>query len=135
MQLVEKVQYMWSTGEIPWELGLTILVLIPKGNTYTQGIKLPETLWKVVEAIIDNRLRASIQFQVVLHGFCAWRDTGTATVEINLYQELASVDQYLLFLVFIGLRKAYNKVDRGRFNRTLEGYGSGPQMSELLANF
>ena len=50
--LVDIAQHMWSTGEIPQELGLTVLVLIPKGTTNTWGIGLLETLLKVVEALI-----------------------------------------------------------------------------------
>ena len=48
---------MWCTGEIPQELGWTGLGLITKGNTYTLGIGLLETLWKVVEALINTCCR------------------------------------------------------------------------------
>ena len=60
MPLVEIVQYMWITKNIPQELGWTILVLISKGNTDTQGIGILETIWKVVEAIVNTRLQAII---------------------------------------------------------------------------
>ena len=60
MQLVEISPYMWSTREIPQELVWNILVLIPKSNTGTQGIAILEMLWKVMETIINIRLRASI---------------------------------------------------------------------------
>ena len=55
--------------EIPQGLVWTILVLILKLNTYTWGIGLLETLWKVLEAIINAHLRASIHFHNVTHGF------------------------------------------------------------------
>ena len=113
----------------------TILVLIPKGNTDTWGIVLLETLWKAVEAIIDTCLWASIQFHDVLCEFRAGRNTETVTMEIKLYQELASVNQDPLFLVFLDPRKAYDTVDRGRLIRTLEGYGAVPQMYKLHKNF
>ena len=51
---------MWRTGDIPQDLGWTVLVLIPKGTTYTWGIGILDTLWKVVEALIDTCLRASL---------------------------------------------------------------------------
>ena len=35
----------------------------------------------------------------------------TAIMELNLEQELASVDQDPLFLVFLDLRKAYESLD------------------------
>ena len=54
---------MWQHGDILKELVWKILLLIPEGNTETQGIGLLVTLWKLVEAIIDTHLRASISFQ------------------------------------------------------------------------
>ena len=40
MCLVDIVQDMWRTGEIPQDMGWTDLVLIPKGTTITRGIGL-----------------------------------------------------------------------------------------------
>ena len=102
---------MWSMGEMPKELGLTILVFIPKGTTYTQGIGLLETLWKVVEALIDTRIRASLQFHDNLHKFWARRGTGMAITELNLSQELAIIDHKPLFLVLLDLSKSYITVE------------------------
>ena len=62
MCLVIIVQHMWRAGNIPQELGWTVLIIIPKGSTYTQGISLMETPWKVVEALIDISISASIYF-------------------------------------------------------------------------
>ena len=71
----------------------TILFLITKGNTDTRGVGLLEKLWKSLEEIIDICLSASISFHGILHGFCAWRGTGTAILALKLAQELASIDQ------------------------------------------
>ena len=57
---------MWNTGEILQYLGCTILVLILKGATNTRGIGLLETLWKVVEALIDTPLCARLQMHGVI---------------------------------------------------------------------
>ena len=54
------------------------MVLITKGTTNTRGIGLLETMWKVVEALIDTSLRSITQFHDVLHGFWSRRGTGTA---------------------------------------------------------
>ena len=40
MCLVEIIQHMWRTGDIPQELGLTVFVLMPKGTTDTRVIVL-----------------------------------------------------------------------------------------------
>ena len=130
--LLDLVQNMWRTGEIPQELGWTILVLIPKGTTDTRGIGLLDTLWKVVEALIDTRLCTILHMHNVLHRFRDGRGTETDIMELKLPQELSRIDQDPLFLLFLDLRKAYDTVDRYRLLVTLEGYGVGPRMCGIL---
>ena len=93
MFLVDIVHNMWGKGGIPQEMGCTVLVLMTKVTTDTLGIGLLETLWKVVEALIDTRLRASLNMHDTLHGFRDGRGTGTAIMELKLSQELVSIDQ------------------------------------------
>ena len=97
----------------------TILVFIPKGNTDTRGVGLLERLWKVVKAIIDTHLYFSIHFHNVLPRFRTGGGTRTSTMEINISQDLDSIYQDPLFLVFLDLRKSYDTVDRDRLIRTL----------------
>ena len=73
-------------GDIPQELGWNVLVLIPKVSKYTRVIGLLETLWKVVEALVYTRIRASIHFHDVLQSFQAGRGTGTVIMELDLFQ-------------------------------------------------
>ena len=101
------------------DMGWTILVLIHKGNTDTQGVGLLEYLWEVVEAIIDTHLRSSVLRHDVLHGFRAERVTGTAILYLNLTQEFSSIDQDPLLRVFLDLQKSYNNVDWGLLLETL----------------
>ena len=116
-------------------MGWTILVLILKGNTDTRGIGLLETLWKVVEVLVDTFLCASLQMHDILHGFRAGIGVGTAIMELKLAQELARIYQDPLFLVLLDLRKSYDTVDQDRLLITLEGYGTGPRMCRLLETF
>ena len=88
------------------------MVLIPKGTTETRGIVLLETLWKVVESLIDTRLLASLQFYDVQHVFRTIRGTGEAIMELNIAQELVILYHNPLFLFSLDLRKAYDTVDR-----------------------
>ena len=123
MFLLETVQNMWRMGDIPQGLGWTILVLIIKGTLDTRVIVILETLWKVVETLIDTRLRASLQFHDVLHEFRAVRGTATAIMELKIAKELAILYHDPLFLVFLDLRKAYNTVNKDRLIQNLDGYG------------
>ena len=75
---------MWHTRETPQELGWTIPVLIPKGTTDTRGISLLETLWKVVEALIETRLCTSLQMYCFFHSFRAGIGMGAAVIDLNL---------------------------------------------------
>ena len=70
------------------ELGWTLLVIIPKFGTYTQGIGMLEVMWKVVEGVIDTLVKSEVQFHDVLHGFHAGRGTGTAIMELKTSQDL-----------------------------------------------
>ena len=97
--LLDILQHMWRTGDIPQKLGWNVLVLIPKGFSNIRGIGLIETLWKVVESLIDTCLHTILQLHDDLHGFRSGRGMGTAIIELKLAQELASIDQSPLFLV------------------------------------
>ena len=81
------------------------MVLIPKGSIDTRGISLLETLWRVVEALIDTTLCASLHLHDVIHGFRAGRGMGMAVMDMKPDQELPSVYHGTPFLVFIDLRK------------------------------
>ena len=62
-----------------------------------------EWLWKVVEAIIDTRLRTSVRLHDVLHSFCEGRGMGIEIMELKMVQELAILDQEPLFLILLDL--------------------------------
>ena len=85
--------------------------------------------------LIDTCLFAILQMHNVLHRFRARRGTGTAIMELKLAQDLVSIYQDPLFLVFLDFRKASDTVDRDRLLVTLEGCGEGPQVCGLLETF
>ena len=71
--VVELIQQVWDTGEIPCQMLLTIVVLIPKGNSGDyRGIGLLEVIWKVIERVMDKRM-SGIELHDTLHGFRAKR--------------------------------------------------------------
>ena len=54
-----------------------------------------------MEAIIDTSTNKDVTFYGVFHVFCAERELRTSIMELKLAQELASVDQEPLLLVFL----------------------------------
>ena len=82
-------------------MGWKILILVPKGNADTQGIGLLDALYKVTKAIIDTCIKKAVTFHVLIPRFRSRRGTGTPIVELKLAQDLASVEQDPLFLVFL----------------------------------
>ena len=89
----------------------------------------------VVEALIDTRIKVSLYMHDILHRFRARRGMGTSIMDFKFAQELSSIYQSPLFLVFLGLSKAYGTVDRDLILITMEGYGAGPRLCGLLETF
>ena len=72
------------------------MVLIHKGKKEYHGISLVEVMWKVVAAILNRWLTASITLHDFLHGFRAGYGTGTATLETKLLQQLEALREEVL---------------------------------------
>ncbi len=83
------VQAVWDEGKIPIQLGWVVTVLIPKGGGYYRGIGLLEPIWKIIERVIDKRLKA-IALHDSLHSCHNGRGTGTAVIEAKLSQATCS---------------------------------------------
>ena len=96
--------------EYTWQ----VVVLIPKGGVYNRDIVLVEIVWKVVAVILNFRLIASIAFHKVLHGFQVVHGTGTATLDAKLLQQLASMMEDIMYVIFLELHKVYDALDRYR---------------------
>ena len=90
------------------------MFLIPKGVKYYQGISLVEVMLKVVAAILNRQLTASINFHEFLHGFGAGCGTGTATLKAKLIQQLGALREEILYVIFLELHRAHDSLDRSR---------------------
>ena len=125
-KVVAQVSMAFGEGRLAEESIWQAVILIPKGKCYYCGIGLMEVVWKVVVAILNLRLTASITYHDFLHEFQAGRGTGTATLEAKLLQQLAALREEVLYVIFLDLHKAYDALDRSRCLEILEGYGVGP---------
>ena len=95
-RVADFVQSALQEGKLAEEGTWQAVVLIPKGKKDYRGIGLVELMWKVVAAILNLRLRASITFHDFLHGLRACSGTGTATLEAKLLQQLAALREDVL---------------------------------------
>ena len=68
----------WNTEKIPWQMRLSVVVLIPKGGNDNRGIGLLEVAWKVLEGVLDGCMKG-IALHDALHGFRQKRGCGTGS--------------------------------------------------------
>ena len=90
-----------------------VFVLLLKGRGDFCGIGLLKPFWKVIEVLMNKRLKKN-EFQDCLHGFLGGRGTSMATTEVKLTQQLAYMDQVPLYDIFIDLKKDYDAMDMDR---------------------
>ena len=88
---VQLIQHVWDTGEIPRQMLLTVVVLIPKGGGNYRGIGLLEVAWKVIEGVMDGRLK-KVTLHDALHGFREKKGCRTGIMEAKLLQQLAFLE-------------------------------------------
>ena len=113
-RVMDLFQSPFREGKLVEEATWQAVVLITKGKKDYRGIGLVEVMWKVVAAILNCRLAASITYHDFLHGFWAGRRTGTATLEAKLLQHIAALREEVLYMIFLDLHKAYDALDRSR---------------------
>ena len=82
------------------------MFLIPKEGGDYRGIGLVEVICKAVAVILDHRFTAAITYHDFLHRFRAGSGTGTATLELKLLQQVASLREEFPHTIFLDLHKA-----------------------------
>ena len=90
-KVVEMKLTAFRDGKLAEEAAWHTVVLIPKGKGGVWGIGLVEVTWKLMAVILHRRLTTGLQLHDALHGFREGRDTGTATLEAKLLQQLATM--------------------------------------------
>ena len=78
---------------------------------------------------------ATIEFHPCFHGGLPKHGTGKATIEAELAQQLAWVEQEPLYQVYLDLRKVYDHLDQERCLAIMTGYGVGPKLLRLQKTF
>ena len=101
------------------------MVLNPKGENDYRGIGLLEVMWKIVAAILNCQLTASIAFHDFIHRFRVGCGTGITTLEVKLFQQLAVLREEIMYVIFLDLYTIYDALDRSNCLKILEGYSVG----------
>ena len=134
-KFVEIIQSIWRMRIISRHLLRVIVVLIPKGNSGDFcGIGLMQTMWKIVEGVLERRLH-TLELHKSLHGGLKSKGTGTAIMEMKLAQGLAQLGQMPMWATFIDLWKAFDAMARERLLEILEDRGVGPNLLPLIRVF
>ena len=62
--------------------------------------------------ILNFRITASITYHGFLHGFWAGCGTYTTNLEAKLLQQLATMKEEVLYVIFMDLHEAYGALER-----------------------
>ena len=135
-KVVAIIKVAFRGGELMASCAWKMVVIIPEGRgIHFRGIGLAKVLWNAISVIINLRLSSSIQFHDTLHGFCAGRGTGTATLKSNLLQSIISMKEAVLCSIFLDLCKAYNAMYRYQCLDILVGYEVRTRTLRILQTY
>ena len=108
----------WKKEKIPeeWKRSHTVTIYKGKGdplqcNSY-RGIRLLEHPMKVMEKVLEKRLREIVNIDEMQRGFMKGRSTTDAIHVLRQLQEKYLEKKKTLFHVFVDLEKAFDRVPR-----------------------
>ena len=88
--VVDLVQSAFRERNLAEDAMWKVVFLVSNGKKDYRGIDLVEVMWKLVAAILNFRLTASITFHSFLHDLQEGRGTGTSTLEAKLLHHIAA---------------------------------------------
>ena len=109
-------------GEIPNDWNKSYLINVynnvykDKGDALEcgsyRGIKLLEHAMKVFERVVENRLRQTLCIDEMQFGFTPWKGTTDSVFILRQIQERYLVKRRDLWMAFVDLRIAFDRVPR-----------------------
>ena len=105
-------------GKIPedWSMSWMVNVYKGKGDALTcgsyRGIKLLKHAMKVLERVIEERVRKIVKIDDMQFGFMAGRSTTDAIFLVRQLQEKYLARNKKLWMAFVDLEKAFDRVPR-----------------------
>ena len=134
-KVVALLQTAFHEGHLAEEATWQVVVMIPKRGGYYRGVVLVEVVWKVVMVTLNSQFTFSIAFHDVLHGLQAGRGTGTSTLKAKLLQQLTSIREEFLYVIFLDLNNPYDALDRKIFMNIMEGYNVETWTRHILRKY
>jgi len=107
-----------SEGKIPedWRKSWMVSVYKGKGNALEcgsyRGIKLLDQVMKVLERVIERRVRDKVQINGMQFGFRSGRGTTDAIFIVRQMQERFLAKKQEVWMAFVDLEKAFDRVPR-----------------------
>ena len=117
-EFTEVLSEVWKSEELPeeWKCSDTVTVYKGKGDPLHcgsyRGIRLLEHPLKVLEKILEKRLRDVVNISDMQCGFMPGRSTIDAMFVLRQLQEKYREKKKTLFHVFVDLEKAFDRVPR-----------------------
>jgi len=116
--VAEVCRQVWRQGEIPadWQASVVVPVYKSRGDPLVCGsyrpVKLLEHGMKVMERILERRLRRVVSVDSMQCGFMPGRSTTEAVFVVRQLQEKYLEKAKSLWFAFVDLEKAYDRVPR-----------------------
>ena len=105
-------------GKVPVDWSDSIIVSLFKGkgdaldwNNY-RGLKLTDNVLKLIERVVENIIRETVNIDEVQFGFCPGRGTSDAIFILRQLQEKYLAKQRKLYMESVDLEKPFDRVLR-----------------------
>ncbi|GFR81740.1 RNA-directed DNA polymerase (Reverse transcriptase) domain containing protein [Elysia marginata] len=116
--MVDIIGTVWEEEEMPenWKQSEIVPIYKQKGDPldcgHYRGIKLLEHGMKILEKIIEGRLRKTVEINPMQFGFMPGRGTTDAIFTFQQIKEKHQEKKVEMFTTFVDLEKAYDRVPR-----------------------
>ena len=131
---------MLNGDSMPVEWRSSVLVPLYKGKGDVRecgsyrGVKLLEHGMKVIERVIERRLRSTIEINEMQCGFMPGKGTVDALFIVRMLQEKYAKKKKKLYMCFVDLEKAFDRVPRKVIEWSLRKKGVEERLVKVIMN-